>query len=250
MKNLIKRDEEIYEAYVRGEPVDSITKRYKLSRSSIYRICSKIRREKNPDLSGDDELFQLCKKHSIQAKYSQPVRIYNALRRHQCNSIEDLKTFPVEKIETMRNIGSLGCSVIKNMILEVSEPKEPPVLKMSLCEARHITLEKDGSIFPYIISDITNIEDLELNARDRIWQACYEKYRAGKRGYFISKQKEFSKELMFDPRLHIDLYVTGLTVALVSVINVCIRENIGLTLWYYDRNKGDYYPQKLSHTKQ
>lgn len=41
------------------------------------------------------------------------------------------------------------------------------------------------------------------------------------------------------------LYVTGLTVALVAVVNVCRELNIKLTLMHYDRTSGDYYPQEV-----
>ena len=44
----------------------------------------------------------------------------------------------------------------------------------------------------------------------------------------------------------LDLYVTGLTVALVTVINHCHRAGIRLTLWHYDRDSGSYYPQPVA----
>ena len=43
----------------------------------------------------------------------------------------------------------------------------------------------------------------------------------------------------------LDLYVTGLTVALVTVINHCHRAGIALTLWHYDRDSRSYYPQPV-----
>lgn len=46
---------------------------------------------------------------------------------------------------------------------------------------------------------------------------------------------------------HINLYVTGLSVALVSVINACNRYSVMLTLWHYDRDSGKYYPQYVSN---
>lgn len=46
--------------------------------------------------------------------------------------------------------------------------------------------------------------------------------------------------------IEIELYVTGLTVALVSVINACrLRPEVTLTLYHYDRESGSYYPQKV-----
>jgi hypothetical protein len=41
------------------------------------------------------------------------------------------------------------------------------------------------------------------------------------------------------------IYVTGLTVALVAVINACKKANIALTLMHFDRVGNCYYPQKV-----
>lgn len=45
---------------------------------------------------------------------------------------------------------------------------------------------------------------------------------------------------------HLDLYVTGLTQALIAVVNVCIRNSIDLTLWHYNRDIAEYYPQPVN----
>lgn len=44
---------------------------------------------------------------------------------------------------------------------------------------------------------------------------------------------------------HLDLYVTGLTVALLEVVKICQELDISLTCWHYDRDSGEYYPQKV-----
>lgn len=41
------------------------------------------------------------------------------------------------------------------------------------------------------------------------------------------------------------LYVTGLSVALVAVINACHELNISLTLYHYDRDSNSYYTQEV-----
>lgn len=41
----------------------------------------------------------------------------------------------------------------------------------------------------------------------------------------------------------LELYVTGLSVALVTVINYCCQNHIPLVLWHYDRETGEYYSQ-------
>lgn len=43
----------------------------------------------------------------------------------------------------------------------------------------------------------------------------------------------------------LDLYVTGLSVALVTVINYCCKNHIAMILWHYDRETGKYYSQPV-----
>lgn len=44
-------------------------------------------------------------------------------------------------------------------------------------------------------------------------------------------------------RVH--LYITGLTVAVITVINAVIKYNKEIVFWHYDRETETYYPQKL-----
>ena len=44
---------------------------------------------------------------------------------------------------------------------------------------------------------------------------------------------------------HIDLYVTGLTAAIGAVVAYCTNNAIGLTLWHYNRDTAEYYPQDV-----
>ena len=39
------------------------------------------------------------------------------------------------------------------------------------------------------------------------------------------------------------IYVTGLTVAMLAVVRVCLERGIRLTAMHYDRESGVYYPQ-------
>lgn len=41
------------------------------------------------------------------------------------------------------------------------------------------------------------------------------------------------------------VYVTGLTVALVEVINICHEKGVRLTLMHFDRNTATYFPQEV-----
>lgn len=84
----------------------------------------------------------------------------------------------------------------------------------ALCEGRHAMPEEvEGSIFSKTLNPL-DVEGMEKIANDRL---------AG------------VEELT--------LYVTGLTVALVAVINICHRKKIELLLMHFDRNTGNYYPQ-------
>jgi hypothetical protein len=44
----------------------------------------------------------------------------------------------------------------------------------------------------------------------------------------------------------LNLYVTGLTVALIAVLNVCHRNGILVTLYHYNRDTDSYYPQTVA----
>lgn len=87
---------------------------------------------------------------------------------------------------------------------------------MSLCEGRHeIPQAIDGSIFG------TELDPLDLSGMER--EAAEQL-----RGVFT-----------------LNLYVTGLTVALVAVLNVGREQKIKVTLYHYNRETGDYYPQEV-----
>lgn len=99
-------------------------------------------------------------------------------------------------------------------------------LNMGLCEGRHeIPQVTDGYIFPSEVNP-TDIYGLRITA----WNNLYELY--------TNKGLDFDVDM---PVLH--LYVTGLTVALVEVINMCKKLDITLILYHYNRETNDYYPQ-------
>lgn len=99
-------------------------------------------------------------------------------------------------------------------------------LNMGLCEGRHaIPQVTDGYIFPSEVNP-TDIYGL----RTKAWDNLYTLY--------TNKGLDFDIDM---PVLH--LYVTGLTVALVEVINVCKKLDITLWLHHYNRETNDYYEQ-------
>lgn len=94
--------------------------------------------------------------------------------------------------------------------------KENNCICLALCEGRHeIPGAIDGAIF-----------DGELDPTDIV----------GINQLAYSKLEPFKG-------CKLELYVTGLTVALISVLNVSRTLNISVTCWHFNREKGDYYSQ-------
>ena len=131
--------------------------------------------------------------------------------------------------------------------------KNNNVLKMALCEGRHsIPDAVDGAIFPATIEDVTDVRGLEVAAEAAIAQAALAHYRAGETEYFPIAHYLHRVEaegcfpaIGVSPAFDLVLYVTGLSVALVSVINVCLHVGISLTLMHFNQATGDYYPQDV-----
>lgn len=87
---------------------------------------------------------------------------------------------------------------------------------MALCQARHdMPACVQGSIFPNAVNPL----DLD-----------------GMQAQAIQVLKDLKGQ-------HLTLFVTGLTVALVTVINVCHTLDIQLTLMHFNRDTNDYFPQ-------
>ena len=99
-------------------------------------------------------------------------------------------------------------SIMLNRVPELNEKT------MCLCEGRHdIPQAVDGAIFPSIVNP-TDINALQRIVREKLENVT-----------------------------HLKLYVTGLTVALIEVINYCSLYDIELTLYHYNRDTNDYYEQ-------
>ena len=87
---------------------------------------------------------------------------------------------------------------------------------MELCKGRHEIRDAiDGAVFPNTL-DPLDVQAMDLMAEQSIGQID-----------------------------ELDLYVTGLSVALTSVINYCRRKSVKLTLYHYNKETGDYYPQPV-----
>lgn len=87
--------------------------------------------------------------------------------------------------------------------------------KLVLCAGRHFVPDADGSVFDHAVNPV-DVDGLETEA-----------------AFMLRGVDE------------LDLYVTGLTVACVAVINACHDKGIKLTLYHFDRDRGCYYPQSV-----
>ena len=89
-------------------------------------------------------------------------------------------------------------------------------VSLGLCEGRHSIPDVEGYIFGNEISDPTDLDAMFLQA-----------YRT-----LVKLHPE-----------HLNLYVTGLTVALIETIKAANSLGVTVALWHFNRATGDYYRQ-------
>lgn len=124
-------------------------------------------------------------------------------------------------------------------------------LNLALCEGRHEIKEAtDGAIFRGTIDSSVMKNELMLEelAFSGIWNAAYKHHKRHESGFlfpFVNWDGEDSEPLQLDPDLTINIYVTGLTVALIAALNVCRHEGLKVTIYHYDRESGEYFPQEV-----
>lgn len=94
---------------------------------------------------------------------------------------------------------------------------EVDTASMELCKSRHSTSATDGAIFETEVNPL-NVSALESEAKEKL------------ESLNITK---------------LNLYVTGLTVALIAVLNATRELGIKVTLWHFDRESGKYYCQEV-----
>lgn len=125
-------------------------------------------------------------------------------------------------------------------------------LNIALCQGRHeIPAATDGAIFCHEITNMTDTADLERQAFFGLYDAASRHYKAGEAGYLEAAplapgDERDCKPLVLSPALHVNLYVTGLTVALIAALNVCRLQGISVTLWHYDRETNGYFSQEVA----
>lgn len=127
-------------------------------------------------------------------------------------------------------------------------------LKMALCEGRHeIPQAKDGAIFPQEIRPelLRNPNLLERMAGQRIFNRFTEAYPDPTLYVEYRQWDNWDEDIkvsygLENGNFHLDLYVTGLSVALVAVLNAARVRKVSVTLYHYDRETGEYYSQEVA----
>ena len=110
--------------------------------------------------------------------------------------------------------------------------------EMGLVSGRHSLPVKD-----YVFNEIEDVLDfvqLELLAEKKLMQIFPE--FIGEEITTLYNEVDHSDIYRYT-RGVLHLYVTGLTPAVMAVVNVCIALGVHLTLMHYDRETGEYIPQ-------
>lgn len=114
------------------------------------------------------------------------------------------------------------------------------IITLGLTEGRHDLPPVDGFIFPREI-DPTDLDYINNTVHEKLVEfvGIHKVPRTG------LNQDSYDDVACFTGKKHLHLYVTGLTVLTAAVISFCALNGISLTLLHYDREKGDYYPQRI-----
>ena len=112
--------------------------------------------------------------------------------------------------------------------------KNNNILNVGLAENRHSIPEAtDGFIFKEWTPHSENIVSM-------LHDKAYKKIlQIAKRKGFVDIEVNKIKDV------HINLYVTGLTVALIAVLNAMSDEDVTITLWHWDKYKKAFYKQDV-----
>ena len=84
---------------------------------------------------------------------------------------------------------------------------------------------------------------------DEIWRIV-----SMRLSYLVQPKRRFGQGLnqddatdvsVIESDVHLNVYVTGLTAATAAVIRYCAYNGVSLTLWHYNRESGEYAPQRI-----
>lgn len=116
-------------------------------------------------------------------------------------------------------------------------------LNLALSKSKYfydIPFAVDGYIFDYV-EDISETKHLQVIAALRIEDILKAKHLLPKRKWYDIFQGKEDKY----KGIHINLYITGFTSMLISVLNVCYAFGITVTCYHCDRKNGNFFPQEV-----
>lgn len=113
-------------------------------------------------------------------------------------------------------------------------------LVVGLCKGRH-EMPVEEYIFPAEL-DPTDIDGINVTAWEWVVSRCEVENIV--RDPAINQGDDESCHL-WQGWKDLVIYVTGLTVALTAVIRACARNGVHLTLMHFDRETGNYLPQRM-----
>jgi uncharacterized radical SAM superfamily protein len=99
------------------------------------------------------------------------------------------------------------------------------------------------------IKDITETEKLEKIAYTGIVKAIKEAEYTHIEVIYTDEYGIDEYVTVLDDNIKVIIYVTGLTVALIAVLNVCRKLNYSIELMHYNRETDDYFSQYVSSIK-
>lgn len=116
-------------------------------------------------------------------------------------------------------------------------------ISLNLFSGRH-DLPSNKSIFKGALKDVTDVKGIEDLARTSLQLIAYS---LGIHEELTIASGYGSDEVVFDfPRnMEVTIYVTGLTVALIAVLNVLRSYDAKVILAHYDKVINDYYFQEV-----
>lgn len=116
-------------------------------------------------------------------------------------------------------------------------------LNLALSKSKYfydIPFAVDGYIFDYV-EDISETKHLQVIAALRIEDILKAKHLLPKKKWYSVFQ---TKEDRYKG-IHINLYNTGFTSMLLSVLNVCYAYGISVTCYHWDRKNQEFFPQEV-----
>ena len=96
----------------------------------------------------------------------------------------------------------------------------------------------------YIFEEIENPLDFSaiyMRAESFVMNECNVREVYGR----AVNSASYTDDCIYEGEFALVLYVTGLSSALAAVVKACAKNGVSLTLMHFDRESGDYRPQRI-----